>query len=62
MKLNKTSYFKIVGRDCTQDIESKEGDKGVIVKKGAIINWEQAKRIADENISERVVCRISFNL
>ncbi len=62
--------FKLVGRICLEDIVSKEDKKeipmikssrihdevGTIVKKGEIINWQQAGQINKEGI-ERVIIR-----
>ena len=47
--------FKLAGRICLEDIVSAEDKKHVIVKKGDIINWHQAKEIAQQDIEKAVV-------
>ncbi len=45
--------FKLVGKVCMEDVVK---DKNTIVKKGEIINWQQAGQIVKEGV-ERVVIR-----
>ena len=47
--------FKLIGRMVLADVISKENKKEVIVKKGDMINWHQAKQIATEKIEEVVI-------
>ncbi len=44
--------FKLVGRVCLADVISATDKKQVIVKKGDIITWPQAKQIAAEDIAQ----------
>ena len=47
--------FKLVGRFCLEDIVSKTKPNAVIVKKGELINWQQAGEIIKEEIDKVIV-------
>src|SRR3989338_2792987 len=47
--------FKLVGRFCLEDIVSKIKPNAVIVKKGELINWQQAGEIIKEEIDKVIV-------
>jgi DNA-directed RNA polymerase subunit beta' len=48
--------FKLVGCVVMEDVVSKHDKKEIIVKKGEVINWQQANQIAKEDI-EKVLIR-----
>ena len=44
--------FKLVGRMCLEEVEK---NKKIIVKKGEIITWQQAKEISQEGVERAVI-------
>ncbi len=44
--------FKLVGRLCVEEVASKENKKNIIVKKGEMISWPQAKQITAEGVEK----------